>query len=136
MDADWLRQMSLQNANMALQQRKLDLDKAIADYQYQQLSKRINGGSQPVLDRLREEFENKSLLTIQNPKKIVGSAMMCPDGIRWRVFDIMESTTHYYFWLKQYEVNRTEEIGLSRVAMVGNIKMWNLYNVRTGNWDR
>ena len=135
-DSDYLRQMSVMNANIAIQQAKWDLDKAITDYQIDMITKRINGGSQPVLDRLKEEFEKKSLLTIENYDKLVNCAMQVGEE-KWKVVDVKETNTTYYFVIKRMDVffNNEVKIGLNRVPMGGErTKLYNLFNDTNGNW--
>ena len=52
-DSNPLRQMSIDNANAAIQQAKMNFDKALEDYQMDLLSRRINGGSPNLLGRLK-----------------------------------------------------------------------------------
>lgn len=136
-DSEYLRQMSSMSSTIAINQAKMDLDRAITDLQLQQLTKRINGGSQNVLDRLKEEFDKKSLLTIENYDKLVNHAMQVGSGEKWKVVDVKETNTTYYFVIKRMDVffNNLVKIGLNRVPMGGNsMKLYNLFNDENGNW--
>ena len=138
-DSDYLRQMSAMSSNIAIQQAKSTFDKAITDYQLEQLTKRVNGGAQPVLDRLRDEFEKKSLLTIENYDKLVNCAMQISSGEKWKVVDVTETSTTYYFIIRRVDGttfgNLNVKIGLNRVPMGGErTKLYNLFNVENGNW--
>lgn len=136
-DAEWLRQMSLQNANMAIQQAKMNFDKALEDYQMDLLQRRINGGGPGLLDRLKDEFESKGVLTIKNYSKLINAQMEYRMGERWKVVNVMESNTTYYFELESRSGPTLEEvtIGLNRVPIAGKrVELYNLWNTTSGNW--
>ena len=135
-DSNYLRQMSIQNAKIALQQSKWDFDKALEDYQMNLLSKRINGGGPGLLDRLKDEFEKKGVLTIKNYDKLRG-ATMDTGGNRWSVDRVEETKTTYYFDLIKRDNFFIKEvrIGLNRVPMAGkDVELYNLWNDKNGNW--
>jgi hypothetical protein len=136
-DSQLLRQMSIQNAKIALQQSKMDFDKALEDYQMNLLSKRINGYGPNLLDRLKDEFESKGVLTIKNYSKLINAQMEYRMGERWKVVNVMESNTTYYFELESRSGPTLEEvtIGLNRVPMAGKrVELYNLWNTTSGNW--
>lgn len=135
-DSNYLKQMSLTNANMTIQQAKMNFDKALEDYQMHLLSKRINGGGLGLLDRLKDEFEKKGVLTIKNYDKLRG-ATMDTGGNRWSVDRVEETQTTYYFDLIKRDNFFIKEvrIGLNRVPMAGkDVELYNLWNDKNGNW--
>ncbi len=98
MDSDYLRQMSLQNA---------------------QLAKRINGGNvDTLLDRLKREFESKRILTIQNVESLAGTELEYK-GHRFYIDSVeVMSTTYNFMVSKKYFIGADVELKmvLSRVA--------------------
>jgi hypothetical protein len=136
-DSNYLKQMSLTNANIAIQQAKMNFDKALEDYQMHLLSKRINGGGPNLLNRLKDEFESKGVLTIKNYSKLINAQMEYRMGERWKVVNVKESNTTYYFELESRSGPTLEEvtIGLNRVPMAGKrVELYNLWNTTNGNW--
>lgn len=105
MDSDYLRQMSLQNAQLAMAQL--------------QLSKRINGGdTDTLLDRLKREFESKRILTIQNVESLAGTELEYK-GHRFYIDSVEVTSTTYNFMIsKKYFIGADVELKmvLSRVA--------------------
>jgi hypothetical protein len=105
MDSDYLRQMSLQNAQLAMAQL--------------QLSKRINGGNtDTLLDRLKREFESKRILTIENVESLAGSELQYK-GNKFYIDSVERTNTTYNFMVsKKYFIGADVEVKmiLSRVA--------------------
>lgn len=139
-DSQWLRQMSLQNAQMALEQAKLEYQVHSIDLQnmYDTLSRRINGGnSNSLLDRLKEEFEGYSILTIQNVKSLTGTDIHYK-GEAWKINRVKETNTTYEFLLdKEWLIGAPVQIKmvLSRVPMAGKLtKVYSLHNDSNGGW--
>lgn len=139
-DSQWLRQMSLQNAQMALEQAKLEYQSHSIDLQnmYDTLSRRINGGnSNSLLDRLKEEFEGYSILTIQNVKSLTGTDIHYK-GEAWKINRVKETNTTYEFLLdKEWLIGAPVQIKmvLSRVPMAGKLtKVYSLHNDSNGGW--
>jgi hypothetical protein len=97
-DSQLLRQMSIDNANMALN-----------------LAKRINGGHNydTLLDKLKREFMNYKLLTIENIESIAGTNIHYK-GIEWNIRSVERTSTTYEFlligeWPVRMVLNRVEE---------------------------
>jgi hypothetical protein len=87
------------------------------DYEdmYAILSQRINGGrySNSILDRLKEEFMNYKLLTIENIESIAGTNIHYK-GIEWNIRSVERTSTTYEFlligeWPVRMVLNRVEE---------------------------
>lgn len=136
-DSELLRQMSIDNANLALQQSKSQFDAAILQYEAGLLARRINGGGNNLLDRLKDEFESKGVLTIKNYDKLINAQVEYKAGERWKVVNVKESNTTYYFELESRSGPTLEEvtIGLNRVPMAGKeVELYNLWNTTSGNW--
>jgi hypothetical protein len=140
-DSQWLRQMSIQNAQMALQQAKLEYQSHSIDLQnmYDTLSRRINGGNgyNSVLDRLKDEFQNYSILTIENVETLIGTSVHYK-GIEWNILNVETTSTTYNFLIvREYLIGSNEEIKmvLSRVPMGGESKkIYALQNDTNGRW--
>ena len=136
-DSNYLRQMSLTNANMAIQQAKMNFDKALSDYQMDLLSRRINGGSPNLLGRLKKEFEGYSILTIENVKSLTGTDIHYK-GEGWKINRVKETNTTYEFLLsKEWLIGAPVQIKmvLSRVPMAGKLtKVYSLHNDSNGEW--
>lgn len=119
MDSDYLRQMSLQNAQLALDQAKFRAQYQIeSDELWSEVAKRINGGgnSDTLLDMLRREFENKSILTIQNIERIVGERFMVRGMVNELYsFNDYPGRYEYWFWYRPIgSVGRDRRIVLKR----------------------
>jgi hypothetical protein len=106
------------------------------------LARRINGGGnaemKTLLDRLKDEFKNHKILTIQNFDKLNGAIMDVGNGNRWGVDYVEETNTTYFFGLSKrndgYFTNEVR-IGLNRVPIAGrDVEMYNLYNESFGGW--
>jgi len=136
-DSNYLRQMSLTNANMAIQQAKMNFDKALSDYQMDLLSRRINGGSPNLLGRLKKEFEGYSIITIENVKSLTGTDIHYK-GEGWKINRVKETNTTYEFLLsKEWLIGAPVQIKmiLSRVPMAGKLtKVYSLHNDSNGQW--
>ena len=140
-DSQWLRQMSIQNAQMALQQAKLEYQSHSIDLQnmYDTLAKRINGGNgyNSLLDKLKEEFEGYNILTIENIESIAGTEVHYK-GNKFFVDSVeMTSTTYDLIVRKHYFIGEDTEIKmvLSRVPMAGKLtKVYSLHNDSNGEW--
>jgi len=121
-DSQLLRQMSIDNANMALN-----------------LAQRINGGNNydTLLDRLKTEFEGYSILTIENIESIAGTEVHYK-GNKFFVDSVeMTSTTYDFIVRKHYFIGADTEIKmvLSRVPMAGKLtKVYSLHNDSNGEW--
>ncbi len=103
------------------------------------LAQRINGGGKydSLLDRLKDEFEKKGVLTIKNYDKLINAQVEYRIGERWKVVNVKESNTTYYFELESRSGPEIEEItiGLNRVPMAGKrVELYNLWNTTNGNW--
>jgi hypothetical protein len=120
-DSQLLRQMSIDNANMALNQ-----------------AQRISGwDSSRILDYIKKEFESKKILTIQNFDSLSGATMEYK-GNRWNVDYVEQTQTTYFFGLSKRTMAYPIEvrIGLSRVPMEAHdIEMYNLFNESYGGWE-
>jgi hypothetical protein len=136
-DSNYLRQMSLTNANAAIQQAKMNFDKALSDYQIDLLSRRINGGSPNLLGRLKKEFEGYSIITIENVKSLTGMDIHYK-GEGWKINRVKETNTTYEFLLsKEWLIGAPVQIKmiLSRVPMAGKLtKVYSLQNDSNGEW--
>jgi hypothetical protein len=140
-DSEWLRQMSIQNAQMALDQAKLQYQSHSIDLQnmYDTLAKRINGGNSydTLLDGLKKEFEGYSILTIENANTLTGTSIHYK-GIEWKIVSVERTSTTYNFVLvREYLIGSNEEIKmvLSRVPMAGKLtKVYSLHNDSNGEW--
>lgn len=140
-DSQWLRQMSIQNAQMALQQAKLEYQSHSIDLQnmYGTLAKRINGGNgyNSLLDGLKKEFEGYSILTIENVKSLTGMDIHYK-GEGWKINRVKETNTTYEFLLdKEWLIGAPVQIKmiLSRVPMAGKLtKVYSLQNDTNGEW--
>jgi hypothetical protein len=120
-DSQLLRQMSIDNANMALN-----------------LAQRINGGNgNNLLDRLKTEFEGYSILTIENANTLTGTSVHYK-GIEWNIVSVERTSTTYNFLIvREYLIGANEEIKmvLSRVPMAGKLtKVYSLHNDSNGGW--
>jgi hypothetical protein len=120
-DSQLLRQMSIDNANMALN-----------------LAKRINGGNgNNLLDRLKDEFQNYSILTIENANTLTGTDIHYK-GEGWKINRVKETNTTYEFLLsKEWLIGAPIQIKmvLSRVPMAGKLtKVYSLHNDSNGGW--
>ena len=120
-DSQKLRQMSIDNANMALNQ-----------------AQRISGwDSSRVLDYLKNEFENYGILTIQNANTLAGTSVHYK-GIEWKIVSVERTSTTYNFLLvREYIMTADLEIKmvLSRVPMAGKLtKVYSLHNDSDGQW--
>ena len=121
-DSQLLRQMSIDNANMALNQ-----------------AQRISGwDSSSLLDYLKNEFENYSILTIENVKSLTGMDIHYK-GEGWKINRVKETNTTYEFLLSKEWIPPTAPIQLkmilSRVPMAGKLtKVYSLHNDTNGEW--
>ena len=120
-DSQLLRQMSIDNANMALNQ-----------------TQRISGwDSSRILDYLKNEFENYSILTIENANTLTGTSVHYK-GIEWNIVSVERTSTTYNFLIvREYLIGANEEIKmvLSRVPMAGkSTKVYSLQNDSNGEW--
>jgi hypothetical protein len=120
-DSQLLRQMSIDNANMALNQ-----------------AQRISGrDSSSILDYLKNEFENYSILTIENANTLTGTSVHYK-GIEWNIVSVERTSTTYNFLIvREYLIGANEEIKmvLSRVPMAGKLtKVYSLQNDSNGEW--
>jgi hypothetical protein len=121
-DSQLLRQMSIDNANMALN-----------------LAQRINGGNNydTLLDKLKTEFEGYSILTIENANTLTGTSVHYK-GIEWNIVSVERTSTTYNFLIvREYLIGANEEIKmiLSRVPMGGESKkVYSLQNDSNGVW--
>jgi hypothetical protein len=121
-DSQLLRQMSIDNANMALNQ-----------------AQRISGrDSSSILDYLKNEFENYSILTIENVKSLTGMDIHYK-GEAWKINRVKETNTTYEFLLdKEWllpNVPMQLKMILSRVPMAGKLtKVYSLHNDSDGQW--
>ena len=121
-DSQKLRQMSIDNANMALNQ-----------------AQRISGwDSNSLLDMLKNEFEGYSILTIQNVKSLTGMDIHYK-GEAWKINRVRETNTTYEFLLDKEWIPPAAPIQLkmilSRVPMAGKLtKVYSLHNDSDGEW--
>ena len=121
-DSQLLRQMSIDNANMALN-----------------LAQRINGGNNydTLLDKLKTEFEGYSIITIENVKSLTGTKIHYK-GEGWKINRVKETNTTYEFLLsKEWLIGAPVQIKmvLSRVPMAGKLtKVYSLHNDTNGGW--
>lgn len=120
-DSQLLRQMSIDNANMALNQ-----------------AQRISGwDSSSLLDMLKDEFKNYSILTIENVKSLTGMDIHYK-GEAWKINRVKETNTTYEFLLsKEWLIGAPVQIKmiLSRVPMAGKLtKVYSLQNDSNGEW--
>ena len=121
-DSQLLRQMSIDNANMALNQ-----------------AQRISGwDSSSLLDMLKNEFEGYSILTIENAKSLTGMDIHYK-GEAWKINRVKETNTTYEFLLDKEWIPPAAPIQLkmilSRVPMAGKLtKVYSLHNDTNGEW--
>jgi hypothetical protein len=121
-DSQLLRQMSIDNANMALNQ-----------------AQRISGwDSSRILDYLKKEFENYSILTIENANTLTGMDIHYK-GEAWKINRVRETNTTYEFlldkeWIPPAAPMQLKMI-LNRVPMAGKLtKVYSLHNDSNGGW--
>lgn len=103
MDAAWLKQMSIQNAKIALAQAKQQKALAELEVMAMNLSKRINGGGISIFDsssydsayplKMDEVGRIEPVLTIHSSDKIIGKELA--DG--WMVVDVKVTKDAYIF---------------------------------------
>jgi hypothetical protein len=141
-DSQLLRQMSIDNANMALDQAKYQYQSQSMDLQnmYDTLSKRINGGNgyNSLLDGLKKEFEGYSILTIENAKSLTGMDIHYK-GEAWKINRVKETNTTYEFLLSKEWIPPAAPIQLkmilSRVPMADKLpKVYSLWVDSNGQW--
>jgi hypothetical protein len=102
MDSNYLRQMSIQNAQLALDQAKFRAQYQIeSDELWMEVQKRINGGSDSLADRLnsllKDKMERPNVLTIQNIERIVGGRFMVR-GIPQELYSFNDYPGRYEYW--------------------------------------
>ena len=121
-DSQLIRQMSIDNANMALNQ-----------------AQRISGwDSSRILDYLKKEFENYSILTIENAKSLTGMDIHYK-GEAWKINRVKETNTTYEFLLSKEWIPPAAPIQLkmilSRVPMADKLpKVYSLWVDSNGQW--
>jgi hypothetical protein len=121
-DSQLLRQMSIDNANMALNQ-----------------AQRISGwDSSSILDYLKKEFEGYSILTIENANTLTGMDIHYK-GEAWKINRVKETNTTYEFLLSKEWIPPTAPIQLkmilSRVPMADKLpKVYSLWVDSNGQW--
>lgn len=121
-DSQLIRQMSIDNANMALNQ-----------------AQRISGwDSSSILDYLKKEFENYSILTIENAKSLTGMDIHYK-GEAWKINRVKETNTTYEFLLSKEWIPPAAPIQLkmilSRVPMADKLpKVYSLWVDSNGQW--
>jgi hypothetical protein len=121
-DSQLLKQMSIDNANMALNQ-----------------AQRISGwDSSSILDYLKKEFENYSILTIENANTLTGMDIHYK-GEAWKINRVKETNTTYEFLLSKEWIPPAAPMQLkmilSRVPMAGKLtKVYSLHNDSDGQW--
>jgi len=140
-DSEWLRQMSLTNANMALQQAKLEYQSHSIDYEdmFTTLAKRINGGNttkyHSLLDGLKKEFESYKVLTIENIESIAGTYAHYK-GAEWKIIGVEKTTTTYNFTLvREWFIGSETEIKMV-LSRVPSGRVYTLTNDENGSYQR
>jgi hypothetical protein len=101
-------------------------------------AQRISGrDSSSILDYLKNEFENYSILTIENANTLTGTSVHYK-GIEWNIVSVERTSTTYNFLIvREYLIGANEEIKmvLSRVPMAGKLtKVYSLQNDSNGEW--
>jgi hypothetical protein len=119
-DSQLLRQMSIDNANMALN-----------------LAQRINGGVRykSLLDRLKTEFMNYKLLTIENIESITGTKIHYK-GDEWNINRVKETNTTYEFLLsKEWLIGAPVQIKMV-LSRVMDGRVYTITNDENGAYQR
>ena len=118
MDSDYLRQMSITNAKLALDQAKFRAQYQIeSDELWMEVQKRINGGSDSLADRLNSLLkEGLNVLTIQNIERIVGERFMVRGMVNELYsFNDYPGRYEYWFWYRPIgSVGKDRRIVLKR----------------------
>jgi hypothetical protein len=138
-DSQLLRQMSIQNAQMALDQAKHQYRSHSMDYEdmFTALAKRINGGSKydSLLDRLKMEFMDYKILTIDNVKSITGTDIHYK-GEEWKINGVKETNTTYEFLLsKEWLIGAPTQIKMI-LSRVQEGRVYSLHNDTNGMIQR
>jgi len=102
---------------------------------YTTLAQRINGGrySHSILDRLKKEFMDYKILTIENVKSLTGTDIHYK-GEKWKVNLVRETTTLYEFLLdKEWLIGAPMQMKmvLNRVA---DGRVYTIQNMENGNY--
>jgi hypothetical protein len=119
-DSQLLRQMSIDNANMALN-----------------LAQRINGEARykSLLDRLKKEFMNYKLLTIENIESIAGTEVHYK-GNKFFVDSVERTSTTYNFIVrKHYFIGADTEIKMV-LSRVMDGRVYTITNEESGAYQR
>jgi hypothetical protein len=119
-DSQLLRQMSIDNANMALN-----------------LAQRINGEVRykSLLDRLKKEFMEYKLLTIENIESITGTDIHYK-GEGWKINRVKETNTTYEFLLsKEWLIGAPIQIKMV-LSRVMDGRVYTLTNDENGAYQR
>ena len=97
MDSNYLRQMSIQNANLALKQAQMNYQQHITQSYWNTISQRINGGEESLEDRVK----SLKVLTIQNIDRIIGSRFMVRGMVNELYsFNDYPGRYEYWFWYR------------------------------------
>jgi hypothetical protein len=97
MDSNYLRQMSIQNAQLALKQAQMNYQQHITQSYWNTVSQRINGGSESLEDRVK----SLKVLTIQNIDRIIGSRFMVRGMVNELYsFNDYPGRYEYWFWYR------------------------------------
>ena len=109
------------------------------DYEdmYGVLSKRINGGAKydSLLDRLKREFMDYKILTIENIESIAGTKTYYK-GIEWNIKTVERTSTTYEFLLvREYIMMPDTEIKMI-LNRVQEGRVYTLHNDNSGAFQR
>lgn len=109
------------------------------DYEdmYAILSQRINGGryNNTILDRLKEEFMNYKILTIENIESIAGMSIHYK-GDEWKLKTVEKTLTTYNFLLiREYFIGAPTEMKMV-LNRVPEGRVYSLYNDENGAFQR
>ncbi len=100
MDSNYLRQMSIQNAQLALQQAQMNYQQHLNQTNPASIAQRINGGPS-LTDRLnsllKDRMKGLNVLTIQNIERIVGARFMVR-GIPQELYSFNDYPGRYEYW--------------------------------------
>ena len=109
------------------------------DYEdvFASLSKRINGGAKydSLLDRLKKEFMDYNVLTIENIESIAGTKIHYK-GIEWNIKTVERTSTTYNFLLvREYIMMPDTEIKMV-LSRVQDGRVYTLHNDTNGMIQR
>lgn len=104
---------------------------------YINLAKRINGGAKydSLLDRLKQEFMNYNVLTIENIESIAGTHIHYK-GIEWKIDSVERTSTTYNFLLSREYLIGAPMIIKMVLSRVQEGRVYTLHNDTNGMVQR